>query len=122
MLCGVVVRGSLLVYFVQYILYQASGIISIFMMATTVAVIGSLFEKKLGSWMCKIRSPVWVTILSALAGLLFFVLPTDYWIPAFIVHIALNLLQGINAPLQWSMITDANNYCEWKTQLRISPA
>lgn len=71
MLCGLVVRGSLLVYFVQYVLYQASGIISIFMMATTVAVIGSLFEKKLGSWMCKTRSPVWVTILSAFAGLLF---------------------------------------------------
>ena len=121
MLCGVVVRGSLLVYFVQYVLHQGSGIISIFMMATTVAaVIGSLFAKKLGSWMCKIRASIWVNILSAFTGLLFFVLPTDYWIPAFIVHIALNLLQGINAPLQWSMITDANNYGEWKTQRRIT--
>ncbi len=62
MLCGVVVRGSLLVYFVQYVLHQGSGIISIFMLATTVAaVIGSLFAKSLGSWMCKIRASVWVT-------------------------------------------------------------
>lgn len=121
MLCGVVVRGSLLVYFVQYVLHQGSGVISIFMIATTIAaVVGSLFAKKLGSWMCKIRASVWVNILSALAGLLFFILPTDYWIPAFIVHIVLNLLQGINAPLQWSMITDANNYGEWKTQRRIT--
>ncbi|PKE32823.1 MFS transporter [Rahnella sp. AA] len=121
MLCGVVVRGSLLVYFVQYVLHQGSGIISIFMIATTIAaVVGSLFAKKLGTWMCKIRASVWVNILSALAGLLFFILPTDYWIPAFIVHIVLNLLQGINAPLQWSMITDANNYGEWKTQRRIT--
>jgi Na+/melibiose symporter and related transporters len=52
--------------------------------------------------------------------LLFLVLPTEYWIPAFIVHIILNVLQGINAPLQWSMITDANNYGEWKTQRRIT--
>ncbi len=59
-------------------------------------------------------------VLSALIGLLFFILPTEYWIPAFIVHIVLNLLQGINAPLQWSMITDANNYGEWKTQRRIT--
>lgn len=63
---------------------------------------------------------MWVNILSALIGLLFLVLPSEYWIPAFIVHIILNVLQGINAPLQWSMITDANNYGEWKTQRRIT--
>lgn len=121
MLCGVVVRGSLLVYFVQYILHQGSSIISLFMLATTVAaVFGSLAAKQLGTWMCKIRASVWVNILSALFGLLFLVLPTQYWIPAFIVHIILNVLQGINAPLQWSMITDANNYGEWKTQRRIT--
>lgn len=121
MLCGVVVRGSLLVYFVQYILHQGSSIISLFMLATTVAaVVGSLMAKQVGSWMCKIRASVWVNILSALFGLAFLVLPSDYWIPAFIVHIILNILQGINAPLQWSMITDANNYGEWKTQRRIT--
>lgn len=121
MLCGVVVRGSLLVYFVQYILHQGSSVISIFMLATTVAaVVGSLMAKYIGSWMCKIRASVWVNILSALFGLLFLVLPTEYWMPAFIVHVVLNILQGINAPLQWSMITDANNYGEWKTQRRIT--
>lgn len=121
MLCGVVVRGSLLVYFVQYILHQGSSIISLFMLATTVAaVVGSLMAKQVGSWMCKIRASVWVNILSALFGLAFLILPSDYWIPAFIVHIILNILQGINAPLQWSMITDANNYGEWKTQRRIT--
>lgn len=121
MLCGVVVRGSLLVYFVQYILHQGSNIISLFMLATTVAaVVGSLMAKQVGSWMCKIRASVWVNVLSALFGLAFLVLPSDYWIPAFIVHIILNILQGINAPLQWSMITDANNYGEWKTQRRIT--
>lgn len=121
MLCGVVVRGSLLVYFVQYILQQGSSIISLFMLATTfAAVVGSLMAKQVGSWMCKIRASVWVNILSALFGLAFLILPSDYWIPAFIVHIILNILQGINAPLQWSMITDANNYGEWKTQRRIT--
>ena len=121
MLCGVVVRGSLLVYFVQYILQQGSSVISIFMLATTIAaVVGSLMAKYIGSWMCKIRASVWVNILSALFGLLFLVLPTEYWMPAFIVHVVLNILQGINAPLQWSMITDANNYGEWKTQRRIT--
>lgn len=121
MLCGVVVRGSLLVYFVQYILQQSSSVISVFMLATTVAaVVGSLMAKYIGSWMCKIRASVWVNILSALFGLLFLVLPTEYWMPAFIVHVVLNILQGINAPLQWSMITDANNYGEWKTQRRIT--
>ncbi|HGK4672478.1 TPA: glycoside-pentoside-hexuronide (GPH):cation symporter [Kluyvera georgiana] len=121
MLCGVVVRGGLLVYFVQYILQQGSSVISLFMLATTVAaVIGSLAAKHVGSWFCKIRASVWVNILSALFGLLFLVLPTDYWMSAFIVHVILNILQGINAPLQWSMITDANNYGEWKTQRRIT--
>ena len=121
MLCGVVVRGGLLVYFVQYILHQSSSVISLFMLATTIAaVIGSLMAKYIGSWMCKIRASVWVNILSALFGLLFLVLPTEYWMPAFIVHVVLNILQGINAPLQWSMITDANNYGEWKTQRRIT--
>jgi len=121
MLCGVVVRGSLLVYFVQYILNQGSNIISLFMLATTVAaVVGSLAAKQLGSRMCKIRASVWINILSALLGLAFLGLPANYWVPAFIVHIILNILQGINAPLQWSMITDANNYGEWKTQRRIT--
>ncbi|MGE6982008.1 glycoside-pentoside-hexuronide (GPH):cation symporter [Kluyvera intermedia] len=121
MLCGVVVRGSLLVYFVQYILNQGSNIISLFMLATTVAaIVGSLAAKQLGSRMCKIRASVWINILSALLGLAFLVLPENYWVPAFIVHIILNILQGINAPLQWSMITDANNYGEWKTQRRIT--
>ncbi|MFP5594567.1 glycoside-pentoside-hexuronide (GPH):cation symporter [Kluyvera sp. 142486] len=121
MLCGVVVRGGLLVYFVQYILHQGSSVISIFMLATTIAaVVGSLMAKYIGSWMCKIRASVWINVLSALFGLLFLILPTEYWMPAFIVHVVLNILQGINAPLQWSMITDANNYGEWKTQRRIT--
>ena len=29
-------------------------------------------------------------------------------------------LSGGNGALQWSMITDANNYGEWKTQRRIT--
>ena len=121
MLCSVVVRGGLLVYFVQYILHQGSSVISIFMLATTIAaVVGSLMAKYIGSWMCKIRASVWINVLSALFGLLFLILPTEYWMPAFIVHVVLNILQGINAPLQWSMITDANNYGEWKTQRRIT--
>jgi sugar (Glycoside-Pentoside-Hexuronide) transporter len=63
MLCGVVVRGSLLVYFVQYILNQGSSVISMFMLATTVAaVVGSLAAKPLGSKVCKIRASVWVNI------------------------------------------------------------
>ncbi|MEB4675714.1 glycoside-pentoside-hexuronide (GPH):cation symporter [Enterobacteriaceae bacterium G50] len=121
MLCGLVVRGSLLVYFVQYILHQGSSIVSAFLLASTVAsVVGSLAAKPLGSKMCKIRASVWVNILSALIGLLFLILPSEYWIPAFLVHIILNVLQGMNGPLQWSMITDANNYGEWKTQRRIT--
>ena len=36
------------------------------------------------------------------------------------VHILISIIQGGNGALQWSMITDVNNYGEWKTQRRIT--
>jgi len=49
-----------------------------------------------------------------------FMLPMNYWVIPLFAHILIQLVQGGNAAIQWSMITDANNYGEWKTQRRIT--
>lgn len=49
-----------------------------------------------------------------------FWLPLEFWIIPLIAHVLIQIAQGGNGALQWSMFTDANNYAKWKTQRRIT--
>lgn len=121
MLTALVIRGGVLVYYVDYIMHRGADIVSIFMLAATIAsMAGSVLAKPIGSRFNKIRASVWINIANALVGLLFLAVPTQYWAAPFVIYVIVNILQGANGPLQWAMITDANNYGEWKTQRRIT--
>jgi GPH family glycoside/pentoside/hexuronide:cation symporter len=121
MLTGLVIRAGLLIYFIDYILKQGSDIVSVFMFLGTVAsMFGSIIAKPMGDKFCKIKASFWINIFCGLSGLLFFFTPVEYWIVPLCLYLFLQILQGANGPLQWSMISDANNYGEWKTRRRIT--
>lgn len=121
MLTALVIRGGVLVYYVNYIMQRGADIVSIFMLAATIASMGgSLLAKPIGNRFDKIRSSVWINVLNAAVGMLFLVVPQHYWQIPFVLYVLVCILQGANGPLQWAMITDANNYGEWKTQRRIT--
>ena len=74
----------------------------------------------LGSRFCKIKLSFWINLLNAGLGIVCFWLPVQYWLIPLVAHFLIQTVQGGNGALQWSMITDANNYGEWKTQRRIT--
>ncbi|AUH01959.1 MFS transporter [Prodigiosinella confusarubida] len=121
MLVSLVIRAGMILYYVTYILNKDTDIASYFLLGTTIfSMLGSLIAKPFSDHFCKIQLSIWNNILLGLAGLLFFVIPGDNWIVALCLYLFLQTLQGANGPLQWSMITDANNYGEWKTGRRIT--
>lgn len=121
MLVAVVLRGGAVVYYVNTVLNKGADIITVFMLASMFAsMLGSILAKPFGTRFCKIKLSFWVNLLTAVFGVLCFFVPVQYWIVVLAVHIIISIIQGGNSALQWSMITDANNYGEWKTHRRIT--
>jgi GPH family glycoside/pentoside/hexuronide:cation symporter len=121
MLVAVVVRGGAVVYYVNTVLHKGADIISLFMLGGMFAsMFGSVLAQPFGTRFCKVKVSFWVNILNAILGITCFWLPVEFWIVPLIAHILIQIVQGGNGALQWSMITDANNYGEWKTQRRIT--
>lgn len=121
MLVAVVLRGGAVVYYVNTVLNKGADVITLFMLGGMLAsMLGSILAKPFGTRFCKIKLSFWVNLLTALFGVLCFFVPVQYWIVVLVVHIIISIIQGGNGALQWSMITDANNYGEWKTHRRIT--
>ena len=121
MLVAVVIRGGAVVYYVNSVLHKGADVITIFMLGGMFAsMLGSVLAKPFGTRFCKVRLSFWINLLTAALGVVCFMVPVQYWIAVLGVHILISIIQGGNGALQWSMITDVNNYGEWKTQRRIT--
>lgn len=121
MLIAVVIRGGAVVYYVNSVLHKGADVITIFMLGGMFAsMLGSVLAKPFGTRFCKVRFSFWINLLTAALGVVCFIVPVQYWIAVLGVHILISIIQGGNGALQWSMITDVNNYGEWKTQRRIT--
>lgn len=121
MLVAVVLRGGAVVYYINTVLNKGADIITLFMLGGMFAsMAGSVLAKPFGTRFCKVKLSFWINLLTAAFGAICFLVPPQAWIVIFILHIIISIIQGGNGALQWSMITDANNYGEWKTQRRIT--
>lgn len=121
MLVAVVLRGGAVVYYINTVLNKGADIITLFMLGGMFAsMAGSVLAKPFGTRFCKVKLSFWINLLTAAFGAICFLVPPQAWIAIFILHIIISIIQGGNGALQWSMITDANNYGEWKTQRRIT--
>lgn len=121
MLVAVVIRGGAVVYYVNSVLHKGADVITIFMLGGMFAsMLGSVLAKPFGTRFCKVRLSFWINLLTAALGVVCFIVPVQFWIAVLGVHILISIIQGGNGALQWSMITDVNNYGEWKTQRRIT--
>ncbi|MGL5239899.1 MAG: glycoside-pentoside-hexuronide (GPH):cation symporter [Kluyvera ascorbata] len=121
MLVAVVLRGGAVVYYINTVLNKGSDIITLFMLGGMFAsMAGSVLAKPFGTRFCKVKLSFWINLLIAIFGVLCFFMPPELWIVVLLIHLIIMLIQGGNGALQWSMITDANNYGEWKTQRRIT--
>lgn len=121
MLVAVVLRGGAVVYYINTVLNKGADIITLFMLGGMFAsMAGSVLAKPFGTCFCKVKLSFWINLLTAAFGVACFIVPPQMWIVIFVIHIIISIIQGGNGALQWSMITDANNYGEWKTQRRIT--
>lgn len=121
MLVAVVLRGGAVVYYINTVLNKGADIITLFMLGSMFAsMAGSVLAKPFGTRFCKIKLSFWINLITAAFGVLCYFVSPQMWMAIFAIHIIMSLIQGGNGALQWSMITDANNYGEWKTQRRIT--
>jgi GPH family glycoside/pentoside/hexuronide:cation symporter len=117
----VVLRGGAVVYYINTVLNKGADIITLFMLGGMFAsMAGSVLAKPFGTRFCKVKLSFWINLLTAAFGAICFIVPPQMWIAVFVIHIIISIIQGGNGALQWSMITDTNNYGEWKTQRRIT--
>ncbi|MGU9868797.1 glycoside-pentoside-hexuronide (GPH):cation symporter [Kluyvera ascorbata] len=121
MLVAVVLRGGAVVYYINTVLNKGADIITLFMLGGMFAsMAGSVLAKPFGTRFCKVKLSFWVNLITAGFGVICFFVPPQMWIAIFAIHIIISIIQGGNGALQWSMITDSNNYGEWKTRRRIT--
>ncbi len=122
MLVAVVIRGGAVVYYVNSVLHKGADVITIFML-------GGMFASMLGSGAGQALWDALFVRSDSLSGLIFS--PPRWAWSALSSRYNIGLrcsaciflflsFRGGNGALQWSMITDVNNYGEWKTQRRIT--
>ena len=117
-LCYLSIRfGSILYYFKYFI--GREDLATLFMVLGTVAVILAVLATRFLSERFGKRR-VYITLMattSILTGLFYFV-PRDQIVLAFVVHILISGAMAPTTPLLWAMYADTADYSEWKTGRR----
>ncbi len=117
---GIMIRGTVALYYVNYVL-AAPELASSFV---TTGVLGMLFGAALAKpatdrW-CKIKIYSVCNFLIAALCTGFFFIDSSMIILAFALHFIVGFLQQMTSPIIWAMMSDTVDYGEWKTGNRIT--
>lgn len=117
---AVAVRGGAMMYYVTYILGNAS-IFAWFLATYSVGnLIGSAMAKKVTDWKEKISVFTWANALLMVLSFAMFLLPIRADVPMFIFIFVIGVLHQMITPIQWVMMSDTVDYGEWKYGKRLT--
>jgi GPH family glycoside/pentoside/hexuronide:cation symporter len=119
---GYVIRGSVAMYYAKYFLGGDAKIISLFV---TVGVIGNILSMIASTWItkkiCKIQLFRWSQIGTFLLSvIMFFAVKPGFVTEAVVLYFLINFVVDLQAPVFWSIISEAVDFGEVKSGRRVA--
>ncbi|QLE86035.1 MFS transporter [Shewanella sp. Scap07] len=120
LLTGQVLKITLAVYYVKYILVREDLITPFMTIGMVGSMLGCAFSQTLAKYVCKIKAYISLQLLAvAVCALAIFIAP-DQTLLACAAFFIWKFLLDMATPLLWAMMADTIDYGEWKIGIRLS--
>ncbi len=113
------IRMAATLYFITYVMKQSAGFATLFMSAGVVGmIVGSIAAKPLSDHFCKLDIFFWVSLLlSVFSGAMYLIDPARS-VAMIGAYVVLNIFHQIVQPINWSIMSDVDDYGEWRSGKR----
>lgn len=115
------IRMAAVLYFLTYVMKADSVFTTIFMSVGVVGmIVGSAVAKPLSDRFCKLKIFFWISMfLFIWSGAMYFINP-EHAILLTVAYFILNAVHQIAQPINWSIMSDVDDYVEYKTGKRLT--
>lgn len=120
LLTGILLRNSLAIYYVKYVLNRPEDVTLFVTIGMVGGLIGCAFALPLSKKLGKIRLYVLLQIGSAIACVVNYFIPVNMWILALVIHFVWGFLLQMSSPLLWAKMADVADYGEAQSGVRLT--
>ena len=119
--CPGFIRMAATMYYVTWVMGQSTHFATLFISLGVVGMmIGSMLAKVLTDRWCKLQVFFWTNIVLAVFSCAFYFFNPHATTLIMVLYFLLNILHQLPSPLHWSLMSDVDDYGEWKTGKRIT--
>lgn len=120
LLTGQVLRITLAVYYVKYVLGREDLITSFLTFGVIASMVGCAIAQPLSKRVCKIKAYIGLQILAAFICIFSFFIEADQIVISFIAFILWKFFLDMASPLLWAKMADTIDYGHKKTGIRVT--
>ena len=120
LLTGQVLRATLAIYYVKYVLGLEQQITLFITLGMIGSILGCALAQPLAKKVCKIKAYITLQLIAAFICIMSYFVPKDYDLLAFALFFFWSFFLQMATPLLWAKMADTIDYGHWKTGIRIT--
>ena len=120
LLTGQVLRATLAIYYVKYVLGLEQQITLFITLGMIGSILGCALAQPLAKKVCKIKAYITLQLIAAFICVISYFVPKEYDMLAFALFFFWSFFLQMATPLLWAKMADTIDYGHWKTGIRIT--
>lgn len=120
LLTGQVLRATLAIYYVKYVLGFEQQITLFITLGMIGSILGCALAQPLAKKICKIKAYISLQLIAAFICIISYFVPKEYDVLAFALFFFWSFFLQMATPLLWAKMADTIDYGHWKTGVRIT--
>jgi GPH family glycoside/pentoside/hexuronide:cation symporter len=120
LLTGQVLRATLAIYYVKYVLELEEQITLFITLGMIGSILGCACAQFLAKRVCKIKAYITLQLIAAAICIISYFVPKDQFVIAFALFFLWSFFLQMATPLLWAKMADTIDYGHWKTGIRIT--
>ena len=120
LLTGQVLRATLAIYYVKYVLGLEAQITLFITLGMIGSILGCACAQFLAKKVCKIKAYIRLQLIAATICVISYFVPKDQLVIAFSLFFLWSFFLQMATPLLWAKMADTIDYGHWKTGIRIT--
>ncbi len=120
LLTGQVLRATLAIYYVKYVLDLEQHITLFITLGMIGSILGCGLAQSLAKKVCKIKAYITLQLIAASICIISYFVPKEFDIAAFALFFFWSFFLQMATPLLWAKMADTIDYGHWKTGIRIT--
>jgi GPH family glycoside/pentoside/hexuronide:cation symporter len=120
LLTGQVLRATLAIYYVKYVLELEEQITLFITLGMIGSILGCACAQFLAKRVCKIKAYITLQLIAAAICIISYFVPKNQLVIAFALFFLWSFFLQMATPLLWAKMADTIDYGHWKTGIRIT--